>query len=108
MISIRVPCSRAPTASLPRSRGREGSASIGQPCSPINADPLHLRHFCLANPLNRSPVRSAGGVFVEDSGFGEDLGVYSAPDLPQSPFLPRSFSGRRTISRLRFSGLTGI
>src|SRR5205823_2162037 len=41
MIETRVPCSkvRAAPCSGPAD-DMEGSASIGQPCSPINADPL--------------------------------------------------------------------
>src|SRR5689334_16380125 len=45
MIETRVPCSKVRAATLQRgpTDDLEGSASIGQPCSPINADPLRSR-----------------------------------------------------------------
>jgi hypothetical protein len=51
-------------------------------CSPGNTRKTTL----LANSLTSAMIIA---FIVEDSGFGEDSGVYSAPDLPHNPELPR-------------------
>src|SRR5689334_19935664 len=63
MIETRVPCSKVRAATLQRGPADdlEGSASIGQPCSPINADPLRLR------------ARSGGGHHHDDRTADLDL-----------------------------------
>src|SRR5690242_21870668 len=43
-----------------------------------------------------------------DSGFRVDLGVYSAPKQPRSPYPPRYFREARTVARLRNTALAGI
>ena len=70
MICIRVPClKRRPLPCRGRADDMEGSASIGQPCSLINADPLHFA-------AERSPSWSGG-----------DDGDYGVADFDLVAFL---------------------
>src|SRR5690242_9734983 len=83
------------TASLaPRSRLR-AAASVPGISIPAGARLQHQETNLHANSLASTIFSTTS---VVDSGFVVDLGVYSAPDQPHNPDLPRS-SGYRTQHR---------
>src|ERR1700761_2181670 len=68
-----------------------GHLALARPDASGKPDPQQLQYL-----LSRSP-RVSG----EDSGFGEEKGVYSAPDLPRNPDLPQSLRGHKNAASTR-------